>query len=107
MGYKLKNITYLLERFDTNYNKPVSFKIENNLRITEYKILPYQEIIFDSKLLPIEIKKMEMLGMIQATPISDNFINSINNPKVRKKIENTPEVVEEPKSKKPSKKSKE
>lgn len=120
MGYKIKNISYLLEKSNNNYNKPVTFKIENNLRITEYKILPYQEIIFDSKLLPIEIKKMEMLGMIQAVPVTSNFIDSINNPNIIKKVKvdnkknnikesivkdnddlNT--VVEEPKKRKSSK----
>ena len=103
MGYKLKNISYLLEKFNSNYNKPVTFKIENNLRITEYKILPYQELIFDSKLLPIEIKKMELLGMVQAIPVSDNFIETINNPKVRKKENKEIKNIEEPKKKKASK----
>jgi hypothetical protein len=101
MGYKLKNISYLLEKFNSNYNKTVTFKIQNNLRITEYKILPYQEIIFDSKLLPIEIKKMELLGMIQATPITSNFIDSINNPKVNKK-----EIIEKDIKKEENKKKK-
>jgi hypothetical protein len=84
MGFKIKNISYLLDKTNFNYNKPVIFKINKNLRSTEYKILPYQEIIFDSKLLPIEIKKMEMLGMIQCVSISDRDIDSINNPKVIK-----------------------
>lgn len=100
MGYTIKNITYLLEKFNKNYNKVVSFKIENNLKITEYKILPYQEIIFDSKLLPIEIKKMELLGMVQATPISNNFIDSINNPKPIKMEEKEIIIEEVPKKKK-------
>lgn len=99
MGYKIKNISYLLEKFNSNYNKTITFKIENNLRITEYKILPYQEIIFDSKLLPIEIKKMELLGMVQSTPISNNFIDSINNPKVVKK-ENTEKEIKKEENKK-------
>lgn len=106
MGYKLKNISYLLEKFNSNYNKPIFFKIENNLRITEYKILPYQEIIFDSKLLPTEIKKMEMLGMIQAVPVSSQFIDSINNPKTVKK-EKKVEISQESKKKKTFKNNKE
>lgn len=94
----------MLEKFNSNYNKVVSFKIENNLRITEYKILPYQEIIFDSKLLPIEIKKMELLGMVQTTPVSSNYIDSINNPKVTKNENKKPELKkEEPKKKKTTK----
>lgn len=103
MGYKLKNISYLLEKSNSNYNKPVTFKIENNLRIMEYKILPYQEIIFDSKLLPIEIKKMEMLGMIQAVPVTSNFIDSINNPGVikKEKVEKKKPVVKEVKKQEP------
>jgi hypothetical protein len=103
MGYKLKNISYLLAKSDNNYNKPVTFKIENNLRITEYKILPYQEIIFDSKLLPIEIKKMEMLGMIQAIPVTSNYIDSINNPVVvkKEKVEKKKPVVKEIKKQEP------
>lgn len=107
MGYKIKNITYLLEKFNKNYNKIVSFKIKNNLRVTEYNILPYQEIIFDSKLLPIEIKKMELLGMVQTIPINDNFIDSINNPKPIKKEEKENILHEEIKKKKSSKNLKE
>jgi hypothetical protein len=109
MGYKIKNISYLLEKFNNNYNKVITFKIENNFRITEYKILPYQEIIFDSKLLPIEIKKMELLGMVQTTPISNNSIDSINNPKARKKEpkKEEVEVIQESKKKKVSKNIKE
>jgi hypothetical protein len=97
MGYKLKNISYLLEKSNPNHNKQVIIKIENNFKLVEYKILPYQEIIFDSKLLPIEVKKMELLGMIQAFPISDNYIDSINNPKIVKK-----DISEKPRKEKNS-----
>jgi hypothetical protein len=79
MGYKIKNITYLLDKKNQNHNKPVIFKIKKNQRFVEFKIIPYQEIIFDSKLLPLEIKKMEMLGMVQCISVSDIYIASINN----------------------------
>jgi hypothetical protein len=101
MGYKLKNISYLLEKSNPNHNKQVIIKIENNFKLVEYKILPYQEIIFDSKLLPIEVKKMELLGMIQAFPISDNYIDSINNPKiVKKESKKSIQNIEKPKKEK-------
>lgn len=105
MGFKIKNITYLLNKKDKNYNKTVVFKINKNLSILEYNILPYQEIIFDSNLLPLEIKKMEMMGMIQCTYLDNNYMDSINNPKVIKEkkpiIKN--KITEEPKKKKVSK----
>lgn len=93
MGFKIKNITYLLDRSNYNYNKPVIFKIKRNLRNIEFKILPYQEIIFDSNLLPTEIKKMEMLGMVQCLPLSSGDIDSINNPK--KKVDNIQDLNKE------------
>lgn len=81
MGYKIKNISYLLDKKNVNHNKPVFFKIKKNQRYVEYRIIPYQEIIFDSKLLPLEIKKMEILGIVQCIPVSDNFIESLSNTK--------------------------
>lgn len=93
MGFKIKNITYLLDKSNYNYNKPVIFKIKRNLRNIEFRILPYQEIVFDSNLLPIEIKKMEMLGMVQCFPLSSGDIDSINNPK--KNIENKEDIKKE------------
>lgn len=92
MGFKIKNITYLLDKTNINYNKPIVFKLEKNLINTIYKLLPYQEMIFDSPLLPKEIKKMEMLGMVFCVSVNDNIIDSINNPKNNKIIEDVIEI---------------
>jgi len=81
MGYKIKNITHLLDKSNKNHNKPIFLKIKNRFIVNEYKILPYQELIFDSNLLPIEVKKMEMMGMVKCEPISNGYINNIENPK--------------------------
>jgi hypothetical protein len=97
MGYKIKNITYLLDKKNVNHNKPVIFKIKKNQRFVEYRIIPYQEIIFDSKLLPVDIKKMELLGMVQCIPVSDNFIESLSN---SKKTQESKQVKEEESQKK-------
>jgi hypothetical protein len=104
MGYKIKNITYLLDKKNVNYNKPVIFKIKKNQRFLEYKIIPYQEIIFDSKLLPLDIKKMELLGMVQCLPVEGNFINSLtNSPKKEVKSENKEETPQKKVSKRKNK----
>jgi hypothetical protein len=106
MGYKIKNITYLLDKKNINYNKPVIFKVKKNQRFIEYKIVPYQELIFDSKLLPIEIKKMELLGMVQCLPVNDNFIDSLSNSKKKenKEVENiSPQNTEKKTNKRKSK----
>jgi len=100
MGYKIKNITYLLDKKNLNYNKPVFFKIKKNQRFIEYKIVPYQEIIFDSKLLPLEIKKMEIMGMVQCIPVSDNFIDSLTNAKKEDVKEVEKNVLEKKNTKK-------
>lgn len=101
MGYKIKNITYLLDKKNVNHNKPVIFKIKKNQRFVEYRIIPYQEIIFDSKLLPVDIKKMELLGMVQCIPVSDNFMDSLVNSK--KKEVDEKKDKEKPAPKKQSK----
>jgi hypothetical protein len=106
MGYKIKNITYLLDKKNVNHNKPVIFKIKKNQRFVEYKIIPYQELIFDSKLLPIEIKKMELLGMVQCIPVNDNFINSLTNSKKNEPIKKEKKVIESVEKKTNKRKSK-
>lgn len=81
MGFLIKNITYLLDKKNFNHNKVLTFKVKLNQKFVEYKIVPYQEVIYNSNLLTTELKKMELLGMIQCIPISSNFIESYSNSK--------------------------
>lgn len=85
MGYIIKNISYLLNKKDSNYNKTVIFKINKNQKTMEYKIIPYQEIVFDSNLLPVDIKKMEMIGVVKCSPVNLDFIDSLSNSKGKTK----------------------
>ncbi|MFW5847909.1 MAG: hypothetical protein ACOCVF_03235 [bacterium] len=71
MPYKVRNVTKKLDKRHPFYNSPIELTYKSGFKNLTTSIIPNQEIILDTKEIPVSIKKLNLKKLIEIETVSE------------------------------------